>query len=156
MTTVEERCCCFCLVTRRMDASLSYVLPDLKDISSIIRVCVYDSETASPNPSNKHGRLSPLPTECAEMADRGSGTAERGRRAGGGAAKPVLADILTGIIHRERETRQEGKGKKSEARARRKMVQKAGREEAGVAFYRWCTAKLGIPPDQPARNNMQI
>lgn len=69
-------------------------------------MCVSESETArtparlSPNSSNKHGRRPLLPIESAETADRGSGSRERGRR-DGGAAKPVLADILTGIIHGE-------------------------------------------------------
>lgn len=104
MTTVEERCYCFCLVTRIMDASVSYMLLDLKDISSITYVCMKvkwheHAGRLSPNSSNKHGRLSLLLTEYAEVADRGSGITERGRRAGG-AAKPILADILKGIIHR--------------------------------------------------------
>lgn len=53
----------------------------------------------SRNSSNKHGRLSMLLTECAEMANHGSGITQRGSHAGG-ATKPILADILKGIIHR--------------------------------------------------------
>lgn len=40
-----------------------------------------------------------LLTKCAEMANHGSGIIQRGSHAGG-ATKPILADILKGIIHR--------------------------------------------------------
>lgn len=63
----------------------------------------------SPKPPNKRGRLSALLIECAEMGNHGSGSIQRGSHAGG-ATKPILTDILKGII-KSAGAKREGKRK---------------------------------------------
>lgn len=63
----------------------------------------------SPKPTNRRGRLSALLIECAEMGNQGSGSIQRGSH-GGGATKPILTDILKGII-KSAGAKREGKRK---------------------------------------------
>lgn len=63
----------------------------------------------SPKPTNKRGRLSALLIECAEMGNHGSGSIQRGSHVGG-ATKPILTDILKGII-KSAGAKREGKRK---------------------------------------------
>lgn len=100
--------------------------PDLTDEAS-------HAGHLSRNSSRKHGRLPTPLSECAEMANHGSGIIQRGSHAGG-ATKPILADLLKGIIHRAG-AKMGRKKEDSEAHPLWKMAQKAGKEEARVAFY---------------------